>query len=120
MSTQPATEETASLETASPAGDPVAATNERWEAFLRCWHTDLFGSAWVSPHELWRSTHPEDGAPELWLGTFPTDSSGHPLSGKALTGLLDQRVDQWHGDLVLRTCVSDYGRRYFWVQWGQR
>jgi len=88
-----------------------------WQAFLTRWH-HLHASAPLTANELRAHAeldHPT--APDPWAGTFPTTSSGKPLSAKSLGRRLTGQLDRWRGTAVLRSVIDPHDKiSRYWVQ----
>lgn len=96
-----------------------------WRAFLLQWTQVVpkvhvpgegvmpqrVGATWLR-----RSAEPEVG-PDPWDGTFPTTSTGRPLSVKALGKRLSGQIGRWRGDIVLRSEIDPASNsRTYWIE----
>ena len=96
-----------------------------WRAFLLQWanvvpkihvpgegvRPQRVGATWLR-----RSAEPEVG-PDPWDGTFPTTSTGRPLSVKALGKRLSGQIGRWRGDIVLRSEIDPASNsRTYWIE----
>ena len=96
-----------------------------WRAFLLQWdaivgkeHTAKEGMRPRHVGALWlrRSAEPEVG-PDPWNGTFPTATSGRPMTVKALGKRLSGQIGRWRGDIVLRSEIdSATNTRTYWIE----
>lgn len=70
----------------------------------------------VTAAMLRRSAEPEVG-PDPWNGTFPTTTSGRPMTVKALGKRLTGQIGRWRGDIVLRSEIdSATNTRTYWIE----
>lgn len=96
-----------------------------WRAFLLQWTQVMpnvhVPGAGLMPRrlgaaELRRSAEPEVG-PDPWDGTFPTTTSGRPLTVKALGKRLSGQIGRWRGDIVLRSEIDPAtNTRTYWIE----
>ena len=55
--------------------------------------------------------------PDPWDGTFPTTTSGRPLTVKALGKRLSGQIGRWRGDIVLRSEIDPAtNTRTYWIE----
>ncbi|MER7011526.1 hypothetical protein ABT324_08880 [Saccharopolyspora sp. NPDC000359] len=87
-----------------------------WRAFLLRWHT-LHGQKRLSANELRASAELEYGAPDPWVGSFPTTNTGKLPSPKSLGRKLTGQIGRWRGDIVLRSVIDEEtNAKTYWVE----